>query len=186
MTASSASFGAMGYWRISAIPARTKTMPSEPCGRHSISLPPSRDWRRVPGSRSRSASASPPAWCWSATSAARVPCGGTRLSGGRRRGAERWGGVGGGGTVVVAVSTRRLLGDLFRLRDLGRHEVKGLAEPVAAWAVEGVSDSESRFEAVRVAELTDLIGREDEIDFLLERQRLAWKGEGQILLISGE
>src|SRR5262252_7241065 len=90
------------------------------------------------------------------------------------------------GTIVVAASTRRLLGDLFRLRDLGRHEVKGIAEPVAAWVVEGVSASESRFEAVRVAGLTDLIGREDELDFLLERQRLAWKGEGQIVLISGE
>ena len=90
------------------------------------------------------------------------------------------------GTIVVAASTRRLLGDLFRLRDLGRHEVKGIAEPVAAWVVEGVSDSESRFEAVRATGLTDLIGREDELDFLLERQRLAWKGEGQIVLISGE
>jgi class 3 adenylate cyclase/tetratricopeptide (TPR) repeat protein/ABC-type transport system involved in cytochrome c biogenesis ATPase subunit len=90
------------------------------------------------------------------------------------------------GTIVVAASTRRLLGDLFHLRDLGRHPVKGIAEPVAAWAVEGVSDSESRFEAVRVAGLTDLIGREDEIDFLLKRQRLAWKGEGQVVLISGE
>src|SRR5437016_7191521 len=90
------------------------------------------------------------------------------------------------GTAVIAGSTRRLLGDLFRLRDLGRHEVKGIAEPVAAWVVEGVSDSESRFEAVRAAGLTDLIGRADELDFLLERQRLAWKGEGQIVLISGE
>src|SRR5215469_6523879 len=90
------------------------------------------------------------------------------------------------GMVVVAASTRRLLGDLFRLRDLGRHEVKGIAEPVAAWAVEGVSASESRFEAVRAASLSDLIGREDEINFLLERQRLAWRGEGQIVLISGE
>src|SRR5215470_1572611 len=90
------------------------------------------------------------------------------------------------GTVVVAASTRRLLGDLFRLRDLGWHEVKGLAEPVAAWAVEGVSASESRFEAVHAAGLIDFIGREDELDFLLERQRLAWKGEGQIVLISGE
>ncbi len=90
------------------------------------------------------------------------------------------------GTIVVAASTRRLLGDLFRLRDLGRHEVKGVAEPVAAWAVEGVSDSESRFEAARAAGLTDLIDRENELDFLLERQRLAWKGEGQIVLISGE
>jgi tetratricopeptide (TPR) repeat protein/ABC-type transport system involved in cytochrome c biogenesis ATPase subunit len=90
------------------------------------------------------------------------------------------------GTIVVAASTRRLLGDLFRLRDLGQHEVKGIAEPVAAWTVEGVSASESRFEAVRTAGLTDLIGREDEINFLLERQCLAWRGEGQIVLISGE
>src|SRR5262245_49484703 len=90
------------------------------------------------------------------------------------------------GTLVIGGSTRRLLGDLFCLRDLGRHEVKGVAEPVAAWAVEGVSTSESRFEAVRTTRLTDLIGREDEIKFLMEHQRLAWKGEGQIVLISGE
>src|SRR5262245_22838310 len=82
------------------------------------------------------------------------------------------------GTIVVAGSTRRLLGDLFRLRDLGRHDVKGIAEPVSAWAVEGVSASESRFEAVHPAGRTGLIGREKEIDFLLERQRRAWKGEG--------
>jgi hypothetical protein len=60
--------------------------------------------------------------------------------------------------IVVAASTRRLLGDLFRLRDLGRHEVKGIAEPVAAWAVEGMSPSESRFEAVRTARLTEIGG----------------------------
>ena len=89
------------------------------------------------------------------------------------------------GTIVVAASTRRLLGDLFHLRELGGTRSR-VAEPVAAWAVEGVSASESRFEAVHVTGLTDLIGREDEIDFLLGRQRLAWKGEGQIVLISGE
>jgi class 3 adenylate cyclase/tetratricopeptide (TPR) repeat protein len=90
------------------------------------------------------------------------------------------------GTVVVASSTRRLLGDLFRLRELGLHRVKGIAEPIAAWAVDGVSASRSRFQAVHATGLTDLIGREDELNFLLERQRLAWKGAGQIVLISGE
>src|SRR4029453_2426009 len=90
------------------------------------------------------------------------------------------------GVIVLAPSTGRLFGDLFRLRDLGRHEVRGIAEPAAAWAVEGVSDSESRFEAVRAAGLTDFSGREDELDFLLERQRLAWKGAGQIVLMTGE
>src|SRR5262249_523477 len=87
-----------------------------------------------------------------------------RAVGGEAGVGEAWklavgfGGVGGRGRRVVAASTRRLLGDLFRLRDLGRHEAKGIAEPVAAWVVEGVSASESRFEAVRVAGLTDLIG----------------------------
>jgi len=90
------------------------------------------------------------------------------------------------GSVVVAASTRRLLGDRFVLRDLGFHEVKGIAEPIAAWAVDGVSASQSRFQAIHATGLTDLIGREDELAFLLERQRLAWKGIGQIVLISGE
>src|SRR5262249_10535531 len=52
------------------------------------------------------------------------------------------------GTVVVASSTRRLLGDLFRLRELGLHQVKGIAEPIAAWAVDGLSASRSRFKAI--------------------------------------
>ena len=43
------------------------------------------------------------------------------------------------GTVVVAASTRRLLGDLFRLRELGLQRVKGINEPIAAWTVDGVS-----------------------------------------------
>lgn len=90
------------------------------------------------------------------------------------------------GTIVVASSTRRLLGDLFRFRDLGRHQVKGIAEPIAAWAVTGVSAPASRFEAIRAANSADFIGRKDEIEFLLERQRLSWTGEGQVVLISGE
>src|SRR5258706_6852370 len=89
------------------------------------------------------------------------------------------------GTAVIAGSTRRLLGDLFRLRDLGRHEVEGIAAPVAAWAVEGMSVSESRFEAVRTAGLTRLLGREGELDFLLERPRTARDDGGQVMLYSG-
>jgi len=90
------------------------------------------------------------------------------------------------GIVVVAAATRRLLGDLFKLRDLGPHEVKGLADPVNAWVVEGLSAAESRFEAVRATRMTGFVGRKHEIDLLLDRKRLAWQGEGQIVLISGE
>lgn len=89
-------------------------------------------------------------------------------------------------TVVVAVSTRRLLADIFDLRDLGAHQLKGISTPVSAWVVQGLSASKSRFEAVRPAELSYLIGRDSELKFLLERQDLARAGEGQIVLISGE
>jgi class 3 adenylate cyclase len=90
------------------------------------------------------------------------------------------------GTVVVPAATRRLIGDLFRLRGLGRHEVKGLTEPVEVWAVEGMSASEGRFEAVRGGRLTGFVGRELELGLLIERWKLAQDGEGQVVLLSGE
>jgi class 3 adenylate cyclase/tetratricopeptide (TPR) repeat protein len=89
------------------------------------------------------------------------------------------------GVVVVAASTRRLLGDLFTFRNLGRREVKGISEPIAVWAVEGAAASESRFEAVRTAR-SGFVGRKAEIEFALSRQQLAWQGQGQVVLISGD
>ncbi len=88
--------------------------------------------------------------------------------------------------IVIAESTRRLLGDLFVLRDLGKHHLKGLSGPVGAWAVEGLSTSKSRFEAVRTTGVPDLVNRKAEMNFLLERQHLAWRGAGQVVLISGD
>src|SRR5262249_40777604 len=60
------------------------------------------------------------------------------------------------------------------------------AEPVEAWAVEGVSAAEGRFEAVRSGGLTEFVGREHELDLLIERWNLARRGEGQVVLLSGE
>jgi class 3 adenylate cyclase/predicted ATPase/ABC-type transport system involved in cytochrome c biogenesis ATPase subunit len=89
------------------------------------------------------------------------------------------------GQIVLAGPTRRLIGELFRLRDLGRQTVKGFAEPVEAFAVEGVAATESRFEAARRG-LTDLVGRAAESALLFDRLREAWAGAGQIILLSGE
>ena len=38
--------------------------------------------------------------------------------------------------IVIAASTRRLVGNAFELTDLGEHDLKGIAEPVHAWRVE--------------------------------------------------
>src|SRR5438132_3146745 len=90
------------------------------------------------------------------------------------------------GAVVVAASTRELLGDLFIFRNLGLREVKGISEPMVVWAVEGGAASESRFEAVRTARSIGFVGRKAEIEFALSRQQLAWQGQGQVMMISGE
>ena len=88
--------------------------------------------------------------------------------------------------VLVAESTRRLVGDLFDYRDLGAVTIKGLAEPVLAAQVLSESTVESRFEALRSATLSPLVGRDEEVQLLLRRWAQAKDGEGQIVLISGE
>jgi predicted ATPase/class 3 adenylate cyclase len=88
--------------------------------------------------------------------------------------------------VLIAESTRRLVGDLFAYRDLGSTTIKGFAKPVLASQVLGESTVESRFEALRSASLSPLVGREEELHLLLRRWAQARDGEGQIVLISGE
>jgi class 3 adenylate cyclase len=62
--------------------------------------------------------------------------------------AARLQGVAEPNTVVIAQSTRGLLGSLFVLEDLGARDLKGIAGPVPAWAVLRASTVESRFEAL--------------------------------------
>src|SRR5215471_5700461 len=89
-------------------------------------------------------------------------------------------------TVVIAEGTRRLLGNLFELKDLGARDLKGVAEPMRAWVALRASTVESRFEALHPSGLTALVGREEETELLLRRWSRAKNGEGQVVLISGE
>jgi class 3 adenylate cyclase len=88
--------------------------------------------------------------------------------------------------VVIAESTRRLLGNLFELKDLGARDLKGIAGPVGAWAALRASAVESRFDALHASGLTALVGREEETELLLRRWSKAKTGEGQVVLLSGE
>ena len=89
-------------------------------------------------------------------------------------------------SVVIAESTRKLVGNLFELEDLGRKDLKGIAGPVRAWAALRPASVESRFEALHASGLTELVGREEELELLLRRWSKAKSGEGQVVLLSGE
>jgi class 3 adenylate cyclase len=89
-------------------------------------------------------------------------------------------------TVVIAESTRKLIGNLFDLEELGAKDLKGIAGPVRAWAALRPSSVASRFEALHGRELTELVGREEELELLLRRWSKAKGGKGQVVLVSGE
>ena len=88
-------------------------------------------------------------------------------------------------TLVIGEATRRQIGELFDLEDLGPQQLAGFAEPQRAWRVLGESGAVSRFEALRSGE-TPLVGRDEEIELLRRRWEQAKSGEGRVVLISGE
>src|ERR1700740_1288312 len=86
-----------------------------------------------------------------------------RRHGGRRLAADSWRdaesrarlqGTAEPNMVVIAESTRRLLGNLFELKDLGARDLKGIAGPVGAWAALRARAVVSRFEALHTTGLT--------------------------------
>ena len=89
-------------------------------------------------------------------------------------------------TVVIAEGTRKLLGNLFELQDLGPRDLKGIGGPVRAFTALRAGSAEGRFEALHASGLTALVGREEELELLLRRWSRAKTGEGQVVLLSGE
>jgi class 3 adenylate cyclase len=89
-------------------------------------------------------------------------------------------------SVVIAESTRKLVGNLFELQDLGAQDLKRIAGPARAWAALRPSSVQTRFDALHASGLTELVGREEELDLLLRRWSKAKTGEGQVVLLSGE
>jgi len=89
-------------------------------------------------------------------------------------------------SVVIAESTRRLVGSLFELAGPDAYNLKGFSEPVNAWLVVGEGGADNRFEALHGAELSPLVGRSEELELVLSAWGQAKQGEGQIVLIRGE
>jgi len=89
-------------------------------------------------------------------------------------------------TVVISAATYRLLEGLLDCRDLGVHTVKGVSTPLQVYQLMGESGVRSRLEAAATRGLTPLVGREEEVGLLFRRWERAKRGEGQVVLLSGE
>ena len=88
--------------------------------------------------------------------------------------------------VLITASSHRLVEGLFECDELGPMNFKGIAEPVVVYRVRRESGARSRFKAGAQRGLMPMIGREEEIAFLLKRWTQAKEGEAPVLLIEGE
>ena len=89
-------------------------------------------------------------------------------------------------TVLIAHSTHAQIGDLFDCTDLGRLAVKGYCQPVHVWRVHGDRTARSHSEALHAERLSPLIGRDEEMEILMRRWEQAKRGQGRVVLITGE
>src|SRR6202048_5119265 len=160
-----------------------RTIRSRPCAPAWLWSRRSGSWKA--GSRFRCGWASPPAWgSWGILSDRGPPMIKEVLGEGPNL-AARLQALAEPNSIVIAESTRRLVGSVFELEDLGFRDLKGFAELQRAWRVLGENRFKSRFEALRSAE-TPLVGRQEEIELLLRRWAQAKAGEGRVILFSGE
>jgi class 3 adenylate cyclase/tetratricopeptide (TPR) repeat protein len=90
------------------------------------------------------------------------------------------------GEVVIAPSTRRLVGDAFVLQSLGAVHLKGYEREVEVHRVVSPRDVDSRFAALRHSDLGKLVGRLHEKNVLLDLWQSALGGKGQVVLIAGD
>ena len=184
--ATSPSSWATACWPTSAGPGRTRTRPSARSGPAWRSRRPSAGWPRPAGE---------PLAARVGIATGLVVVGDLVGEGAAREEAvvgetpnlaARLQEAAGPGAVVVADGTRRLLGEVFELRELGPLALKGFAQPVRGFHVVGERPAGSRFEAQRSGRPAPMVGRDQELALVLERWRQAAAGEGQAVLLVGE
>jgi class 3 adenylate cyclase len=89
-------------------------------------------------------------------------------------------------TVAIAATTRRLAGELFEYEAIAPAQLKGFQDPISAWRVLRERTIASRFEALRAAGRTPLVGREEEMELLARRWQQLKNSEGRVVLLAGE
>ncbi len=90
------------------------------------------------------------------------------------------------GTTYVTEETFKVTEGLFRFEALGERQVKGKEAPVKAYRVIATSTRRARFDVSAEWGLTPFVGRERELELLLDGFERAKAGRGQAFSIMGE
>ena len=88
-------------------------------------------------------------------------------------------------TIVMSEATHALVKGFFDTQDLGEYNIKGVSRTIRLWQVFKKSGVQTRLEALG-NRFTPLVGRESEIDFLLERWARIKNERGQTVMLKGE
>lgn len=89
-------------------------------------------------------------------------------------------------TVVISGTTYRLVEGFFECVPLGTHQLKGLAQSVELLRVIRDTGAVSRFEVTASRGLVPLVGRERELDVLLDGFERASRSAGNPIAVVGE
>jgi class 3 adenylate cyclase/predicted ATPase len=89
-------------------------------------------------------------------------------------------------TVLISATTARLVQGWFVCEALGNQTLKGFPEPMPVYRVLAESGVQSRLDTAGARGLTPLVGREQEVELLLERWEHAKEGLGQVVVLRGE
>jgi serine/threonine protein kinase/predicted ATPase len=90
------------------------------------------------------------------------------------------------GEIICSEATHRLIRGQFHCSSLGRHKIKGVAQPIELFRVQGVAEARTAMDAALPAGLSPLTGRELEVSLLKARWEQAQDGMGQVVLLVGE
>jgi len=100
--------------------------------------------------------------------------------------ASRMEGLAEPGTIYVTEDTFQLTEGLFRFESLGEKRIKGKERPVKVYRVIGPGNHQTRFDVSAERGLTPFIGRERELELLLDGLARGKEGKGQAVSILAE
>ena len=90
------------------------------------------------------------------------------------------------GRIYLAEATAQMCQGFFALRDLGRHEVRGLSQPVGVFELEGVGRMRTRLDVSRARGFSKFVGRQSEMAALEAALERAIAGNAQVVGVVAE